>query len=116
MAQQFLFGSTASAAATGPNLKIKPRQHTHTHARAHMDVHIDIYAQCKHFNCTALENVTQLNSSYQKQPKVQNQKILIPLSCNTVINRYIPFMEKRGAFKPTSWTSHEDKELEMLHY
>lgn len=50
-------------------------------------------------DCKATGNVKQLDSSYENKIRKVEPKVWIPLSSNTVIKCYIPFMKKRVKFK-----------------
>lgn len=85
MAQQVFFGSTALAATTfttRENPQDKHQTDTVTHK------------QRGNRKREAARFFIEKKTKTTVEPKVW-----IPLSCNTVIKRYIPFMEKRGVFK-----------------
>lgn len=77
------------------NLKINTKP---THSYTYTSMHI--YTMQKHLrDCKATGNVKQLDSSYENKIRKVEPKVWIPLSSNTVIKCYIPFMKKRVKFK-----------------
>lgn len=65
---------------------------------------------------TAQRKVKQFDSSYERNYQKRNQKFGIPLSCNTVIELYNPFKEKRGVFNTNKVDVTWRQSGKMLHY